>query len=143
MELTIAVETVCRIVLRAREYEVLVPETDPDEGSNGSDDKMVDALEDDGDNPAEAELRAVVGDLGEEEVAEVNALAQRQAQKLAAKPISSLIETKRLMKKANAPLLAECMAEEGASFGRMLAEPAAQEAFTAFMQKRKPDFSAV
>ena len=75
MELTIAVETVCSIVLRAREYEVLVPETDPDEGSNGSDDKMVDALEDDGDNPAEAELRAVVGDLGEEEVAEVNALA--------------------------------------------------------------------
>ena len=75
MELTIAVETVCRIVLRAREYEVLVPETDPDEGSNGSDDKMVDALEDDGDNPAEAELRAVVGDLGEDEVAEVIALA--------------------------------------------------------------------
>lgn len=75
--------------------------------------------------------------------AEVNALAQRQAQKLAAKPISSLMETKRLMKKANAPLLAERMAEEGASFGRMLAEPAAREAFTAFMQKRKPDFSQV
>ena len=75
--------------------------------------------------------------------AEVNALAQRQAQKLAAKPISSLMETKRLMKKANAPLLAECMAEEGVSFGRMLAEPASREAFTAFMQKRKPDFSAV
>ena len=75
--------------------------------------------------------------------AEVNALAQRQAQKLASKPVSSLMETKRLMKKANAPLLAERMAEEGASFGRMLAEPAAREAFTAFMQKRKPDFSAV
>ena len=75
--------------------------------------------------------------------AEVNALAQRQAQKLAAKPISALIETKRLMKKANAPLLAERMAEEGVSFGRMLAEPAAREAFTAFLQKRKPDFSNV
>jgi enoyl-CoA hydratase/carnithine racemase len=75
--------------------------------------------------------------------AEVNALAQRQAQKLASKPVSSLMETKRLMKKANAPLLAERMAEEGVSFGRMLAEPAAREAFTAFMQKRKPDFSAV
>lgn len=75
--------------------------------------------------------------------AEVNALAQRQAQKLAAKPISSLIETKRLLKKSNAPALAERMAEEGDSFGRMLAEPAAREAFTAFMQKRKPDFSAM
>ena len=75
--------------------------------------------------------------------AEVNALAQRQAQKLAVKPISSLIETKRLLKKSNAPALAERMAEEGDSFGRMLAEPAAREAFTAFMQKRKPDFSAM
>ena len=75
--------------------------------------------------------------------AEVNALAQRQAQKLAVKPLSSLIETKRLMKKSNAPLLADRIAEEGVSFGRMLAEPAAREAFTAFMQKRKPDFSQV
>ena len=74
---------------------------------------------------------------------EVAALAQRQAQKLAAKPISSLIETKRLMKKGQASLVAERMVEEGASFGRMLREPAAREAFTAFMEKRKPDFSAV
>ncbi len=74
---------------------------------------------------------------------EANALAQQQARKLAAKPLSSLLETKRLMKKANAPLLAERMAEEGASFGRMLTEPAAREAFTAFMEKRKPDFSSI
>ncbi len=73
--------------------------------------------------------------------AEVNALAQRQALKLAAKPLSSLLETKRLMKKGNAGIVAERMAEEGASFGRMLQEPAAREAFTAFMEKRKPDFS--
>ena len=33
--------------------------------------------------------------------------------------------------------------EEGESFRRMLAEPAAREAFTAFMEKRKPDFSKV
>ena len=75
--------------------------------------------------------------------AEVNALAQQQARKLAAKPLSALIETKRLMKKGNASAVAERMAEEGASFGRMLQEPAAREAFTAFMEKRKPDFSAV
>jgi enoyl-CoA hydratase/carnithine racemase len=73
--------------------------------------------------------------------AEAAALAQRQAQKLAAKPISALMETKRLMKKAQAALVAERIAEEGASFGRMLHEPAAREAFTAFMEKRKPDFS--
>jgi 1,4-dihydroxy-2-naphthoyl-CoA synthase len=75
--------------------------------------------------------------------AEANALAQRQALKLVAKPLSSLLETKRLMKKGNAGIVAERMAEEGASFGRMLQEPAAREAFGAFMEKRKPDFSAV
>ena len=37
----------------------------------------------------------------------------------------------------------EVMAEEGESFGRMLREPAAREAFSAFMEKRRPDFSAV
>ena len=73
----------------------------------------------------------------------VNALAQQQARKLANKPLPSLIETKRLMKKSNAPALAERMVEEGASFGRMLKEPAAREAFTAFMEKRKPDFSSI
>ena len=33
------------------------------------------------------------------------------------------------------------MDDEGAVFGRMLREPAAREAFGAFMEKRKPDFS--
>ena len=72
---------------------------------------------------------------------EAAALAQRQALKLASKPMSSVIETKRLMKKGQAAVVAERMAEEGVSFGRMLREPAAREAFTAFMEKRKPDFS--
>lgn len=74
---------------------------------------------------------------------EANGIAQTQARKLAAKPISSLIETKRLMKKGQASLVAQQMTEEGASFGRMLREPAAREAFGAFMEKRKPDFSKV
>ena len=72
---------------------------------------------------------------------EANAYAQQQARKLAAKPLSSLVETKRLMKKGQLAPVLERMAEEGASFGRMLREPAAREAFTAFMEKRKPDFS--
>ena len=73
--------------------------------------------------------------------AEVGALAQQQARKLAGKPLTSVIETKRLMKMGQTSLVAVRMAEEGNSFGRMLSEPAAREAFTAFMQKRKPDFS--
>ena len=74
---------------------------------------------------------------------EANAVAQAQARKLAAKPLSSLVETKRFMKKGQTSLVLAQMAEEGASFGRMLREPAAREAFTAFMEKRKPDFSKV
>ena len=74
---------------------------------------------------------------------EANAYAQAQARKLAAKPLSSLVETKRLMKKGQTAVVLQQMAEEGQSFGRMLREPAAREAFTAFMEKRKPDFSKV
>ncbi|KTT24542.1 enoyl-CoA hydratase [Pseudacidovorax intermedius] len=74
---------------------------------------------------------------------ECNAYAQQQARKLAAKPLSALIETKRLLKKTQSAAVVERMDEEGASFGRMLREPAAREAFTAFMEKRRPDFSKV
>jgi len=72
---------------------------------------------------------------------EVNAYAQAQARKLASKPLSSLVETKRLMKKGSRDAVLQQMKEEGASFSRMLVEPAAKEAFTAFLEKRKPDFS--
>ena len=74
---------------------------------------------------------------------EVTNYTQSVARKLAAKPLSSLVETKRLMKKGNAQQVMAVMAEEGASFGRMLREPAAREAFSAFMERRKPDFSKV
>ena len=72
---------------------------------------------------------------------EANAYAQSVARKLAAKPLSSLVETKKLMKKAGQQRVLAQMDEEGALFSRMLGEPAAKEAFGAFMDKRKPDFS--
>ena len=74
---------------------------------------------------------------------EVNSYAQAQARKLVAKPISSLVETKRLMKAGQAEHIKAQMAQEGASFGRMLREPAAREAFGAFMEKRRPDLSNI
>ncbi len=72
---------------------------------------------------------------------EVNALAQQQARRLASKPMSSLLETKRLMKLGTQSEVAQRMGQEARIFGRMLGEPAAREAFTAFMDKRLPDFS--
>ena len=73
---------------------------------------------------------------------EANGVAQTQARKLAAKPLGSLVQTKRLMKMGQAAAVRQQMAEEGAQFARMLTEPAAREAFSAFMEKRRPDFSA-
>lgn len=74
---------------------------------------------------------------------EVNRLAQDQARKLAAKPASVLATTKRLMKQAQQAPLAAQIQLEGEIFSRMLREPAAREAVSAFMEKRKPDFSAM
>jgi enoyl-CoA hydratase/carnithine racemase len=74
---------------------------------------------------------------------EANGMAQAQARKLAAKPLSALMETKRLMKKGTQTQVLAVIEDEAASFGRMLAEPAAREAFAAFLEKRKPDFSKV
>lgn len=71
---------------------------------------------------------------------EANAYAQTVARKLAAKPLTSLMETKRLMKKNQQPLVLRAIADEGAVFMRMLGEPAAKEAFAAFMEKRAPNF---
>jgi enoyl-CoA hydratase/carnithine racemase len=74
---------------------------------------------------------------------EANGYAHAQARKLAAKPISSLVETKRLMKQGQQEAVVQQMDLEGAAFSRMLREPAAREAFTAFIEKRRPDFSKV
>ena len=74
---------------------------------------------------------------------EANGIAQAQAKKLAAKPLGALVETKRLMKKGQASQVAAQMDEESLSFRKLMREPAAREAFTAFMEKRKPDFTKV
>lgn len=74
-------------------------------------------------------------------LAELKPFAMAQAQKLAAKPMTALMETKRLMRRSTAALVPQTMAEESAVFGRLLTAPAAKEAFTAFLEKRAPDFS--
>ena len=68
---------------------------------------------------------------------EVNGYAQSVARRLSAKPLSSLIETKRLMKQGQAAQVLQTLDTESAVFGRMLREPAAREAFAAFMDKRR------
>jgi enoyl-CoA hydratase/carnithine racemase len=72
---------------------------------------------------------------------EAIAFARAQAGKLALLPAASLRETKRLMKAGYAEAIGRRMGEEGQVFGRMLRAPEAREAFAAFFEKRRPDFS--
>ena len=73
--------------------------------------------------------------------AEVDASARAAAGKLAAKPQSALAKTKALMKAAEQAQFLAHLERESATFRGMLTEPAAREAFSAFVEKRKPDFS--
>lgn len=73
--------------------------------------------------------------------AQVLEFALARAQLLARQPLASLLETKCLLRAPLAAQVAQAMKDEGASFRRMLTEPAAREAFSAFLEKRKPDFA--
>lgn len=52
-----------------------------------------------------------------------------------------MVATKRLMKQGQQAATLQRIEEEGHTFGQLLRGPAAKEAFSAFMQKRRPDFS--
>ena len=73
--------------------------------------------------------------------AEVLAIAQERAAALATKPPAALRATKRLLKEAQGTSVVEAIQREAKVFAERLSSPEAQEAFTAFFEKRKPDFS--
>lgn len=67
--------------------------------------------------------------------------AYEQAAKLVVLPPSSLRTTKHLMKARHVDAVAAQMMEENKYFSAMLQAPEAKEAFAAFFERRKPDFS--
>ncbi len=67
--------------------------------------------------------------------------ALERAHKLTTQPAASLRATKMLLKKAQAAMVTQAMQDEGVIFQQRLASPEAKEAFSAFLEKRKPDFS--
>lgn len=67
--------------------------------------------------------------------------ALAQARKLAALPSASVKLTKKMMKSAQAELVDRTMQDEARLFRERLVSPEAKEAFSAFFEKRKPDFS--
>jgi hypothetical protein len=72
--LTIASDKICHIVIKAREFDAQDVEADPDSGSNGSDDRMIDVLEEQPGDPTQAELREFIESLDEDEQIELVAL---------------------------------------------------------------------
>lgn len=75
------------------------------------------------------------------DVEEVKTVLQQRAANIAAMPSSAVIATKALMVQGTAQILG-VMAAEGLALSQLLFGEAAKEAFAAFMQKRRPDFSA-
>jgi len=73
--------------------------------------------------------------------AEIHAFARSEASKLVGKPLSAVVEAKRLMKLSERPAIEAQMGEEARVFARMITAGAAKEAIAAFGEKRKPDFS--
>lgn len=73
--------------------------------------------------------------------AELADYAAKRAAQLAAMPAGSLRVTKQLMKGDSAREVQERIRDEALEFGKRLLSPEAREAFTAFFEKRKPDFS--
>jgi hypothetical protein len=72
-------ETLCRIIIRAREYEAQTPsDYDPGEDADNVDDQdegTLSVLDDSINDSVEEELRSILEDLGEDQLAEVLAFS--------------------------------------------------------------------
>jgi hypothetical protein len=73
-ELAISAEKVGFLIEKTREFDVKEGATDPDSGSNGADDNMVDVLEDDGGDPVVREITGFINAMTEDEQVDLIAL---------------------------------------------------------------------
>ena len=73
-ELTISPEKVGFLIEKAREFDVKEGIVDPDSGSNGADDEMIDVLEDNGRDPVVREITGFIDALSEDEQVDLVAL---------------------------------------------------------------------
>jgi enoyl-CoA hydratase/carnithine racemase len=71
---------------------------------------------------------------------ELEATALKAARRLAAKPRQALLTSRRLLRQ-NFPDLGAMIDAEAAAYQTLMASPEAREAFTAFLEKRPPDFA--
>src|SRR3954464_11552666 len=77
MELLTPLETICRLILRAKELEAQVPAEDPDDDPDDVDDlddeggEALSVLQDELNDGVEEEVQALLDDLAEDQLAEV------------------------------------------------------------------------
>jgi hypothetical protein len=69
--LSISSEKVCFVIVKARAFDVQDVDTEMEDGSNASDDRMIDVLEESKDNPVAQELRVAIAELDEDEKADM------------------------------------------------------------------------
>ena len=70
-ELSISSEKVCFLIVKAREFDVQDGSSDTDSGSNVSDDRMIDVLEEGGENAVQQEIRIFIAEMDDEEKADL------------------------------------------------------------------------
>ncbi|HET9427515.1 MAG TPA: DUF3775 domain-containing protein [Allosphingosinicella sp.] len=82
MELLTPLETLCRLIIRARELEAQIPASDPDDDPENVDDldddgedQALSVLEDELNSGVEEEVQATLDDLADDQLAETLALA--------------------------------------------------------------------
>ena len=73
--LSISTEKVCFVVVKAREFDVKDVDTTLDDGSNPTDDRMIEVLEDRPDDPVIQELVAFIETMSEDEQVDLVTLA--------------------------------------------------------------------
>jgi hypothetical protein len=73
--ITISPEKVCFVIIKAKEFDAKDEVSEPDPGSNPSDDKDAAVLEDHEDDPVVEELTSLINSLSEDEQVDLVALA--------------------------------------------------------------------
>ncbi len=73
-ELAISADKVGFLIEKMREFDVKEAASDPDSGSNATDDNMIDVLEDDGDDPVAREITGFINAMTEDEQIDLVAL---------------------------------------------------------------------
>ena len=73
-ELAVSAEKIGFLIEKMREFDVKEGASDPDSGSNGADDNMIDVLADSGDDPVVGEITGFINAMTEDEQIDLVAL---------------------------------------------------------------------